>query len=587
MRNVEKALLIMELIIMIFVFFTLWHKIFLPQSYYMGAALLAILMAGSLFFNRSRKLAFIQIAALFFLIRNIYNISMNFSVIPFGDGNWDYGVVKLFIQEGNVFIIKEPTRLSLYSSWPLLHTLAAILSSISGLDAFYIVLFLPSLISITSFIFVYLFVRIIEKSLKLDRLTTAMALLLYTVSPESIFWPMQFVRQHMGILFSTMVLYMVTKFTKYFSDRKLTILLFFFTFSLIISHHFSSFIVMLYLFVLLLMSSIFLIVKKYLQLNSPRTFRGIHQHINILNVCLTFACFLLIWWNHVALVIWPYITSGIERLLKLIMGMHEMELMPRLAVYPNILTPHWASSLLLLRDILIYLPTSLGLFVIIKKAPNMPEKFLILYYTLAFGLLIVLDNLIFRVGAMRVVALSLQFIVLPSAIPYSYILTKSKSLWKISIMIILSLLIFSSFIGLWGHNFAPLHLYDPNIDSLKVGESNKDFIRVGEFQRQIPVKNFNVVWTDDRSPMPFILDPDDYSKIQLLPATDIQKLGNYGSEIVYLFKNSNMYCYYAATFSPVDDPEEAEIIGSVIRQKLQLKFNCVYNDGKNEIWINR
>jgi hypothetical protein len=505
---------------------------------------------------------------------------MNYSIIPFGDGNWDYGVVKTFLQKESVFVINEPNILSLYSGWPLLHTFAAVLSSVSGLDAFHLALLLPSIISITSFMFVYLLVEIMRKALKLDTSITPIALLIYTVSPDSIFWPMQFVRQNIGILLFTVILYLIVKSVGNPSNPKYRALLFFFIFPLVIGHHFTSFIAVVYLF---LFSAFSVIGKRFGK--DLKTDLWHQTRMTLLNLMLVAFSALFVWWNYVATMVWPYIISGIERLSRLIMGIREVEFLPRQASYPTLLTPPWVSSLLLLRDILIYLPVFFGLLIIAKKAPKASEKFFLVYSTLAFASVIILDNLIFKIGTIRIVAISLPILVLLSAVLYSYIQNKLKHIWKISITATLvATLLFSSFIGLWGHNFAPLHLYDPNINSAEIGERNKDFIRIADFQARIPIRNFDIVWADDRSPLLLLLEPEDYSKIRWLPNKDVQKLGTYNHEIVCVFKDLNLYFYHAGIFSPVDTPEDAKIIKRALEQRLENKFNCIYNDGKYDVW---
>jgi len=185
--------------------------------------------------------------------------------------------------------------------------------------------------------------------------------------------------------------------------------------------------------------------------------------------------------------------------------------------------------------------------------------------------------------------LSLPFIVLLSAVSYSYIQNKLKRVLRISVMMaVVAVLLFSSFIGLWGHNFAPFHLHDPSINPIEIGERSKDFMRLVDFQTRIPIKNFDIVWADDRNPMLFLLEPEDYYKIQWLPAKDrdIQKLGTYGNEIVYVVKHLNLYFYHSGIFSPVSTSKEAKIVEYELEQHLKCKFNCIYNNGEYKIWQN-
>ena len=582
----ERITLILEIVAIFIVAFSLWYKVFLPETYFVAIIFFITLLVVQMLRNKGSKFLVFQIALIFLLIRNVYYISTNYSIIPFGDGNWDYGVAKTFTQNHSIFVIQEPnppaTLLTWYSGWPLLHTLAVCVSQISGIDIFYVALLLPSIISITSLIFVYLFVEKIRTPLKLDARVTALALLMYATLPEGLFWPMQFVRQNFGILLLTIIFYLIYVLT--INPHSVRCKVWFNRGSrpLVMAHHFTSFSMVLYLF---LFCAFLAIGRHFAKTKVGSKLFWSSPDLSIIGVAFATLGFLFVWWNNFGAIIWPTVGSGVRRLIEILMGIGQIEYLPARAFYPNLLTPMWVTSLLALRDILAYIPALFGLFHIMMRASKTPQKFLVTYSTLAFGALFIIDSFIFRVEIYRIITLSLPFIVLLSATFWIHVQNKLKSIWRIPITVsVVTLLLSSSFIGLWAHNFAPLHLYDTSINSAEVGERNSYSMRLITFSNErLSTGNFKIIWADDLNPL-LLLDPGDYGKIQRVSRDHIQRIGYYGNEIIYEFKSFNLYFYYAGTFSPAKNPENAQVLMYELKHQVESKFNCAYNDGKCRLW---
>ncbi len=154
------------------------------------------------------------------------------------------------------------------------------------------------------------------------------------------------------------------------------------------------------------------------------------------------------------------------------------------------------------------------------------------------------------------------------------------------IVVILSgLVLFSAFIGIWGHSFAPLQLFDPRVNSEEVGERNTFFGGIFGYSQNVNFSRFDVVWADDRSPLLNLLPSEAFAKIQWLPTNDTRKLGSSGMQIVYVVKDLNLYFYHAGVFSPVKDPADVGSVRDAISLKLQESFNGLYDDGKNVVWV--
>lgn len=581
MFSKKKVIVVaLEVALILFVAGCLWYKFLLPTSYFATAALLTSLLIIQLVKSHDIKFLVFQIALLFLLTRNTYYLATNYSIIPFNDGNWDYGVVKTFMENSSIFVIREPnlatTFLTWYSGWPALHTLAISLSQVSGIDAFHVALLLPSIIGLGSFVFVYLFVEQMRKSMKIDSRVTPLALMIYATSAESFFWPMQFVRQNLGMLLFTITLYLISLMVTNPRSSKYKALTIFFAMSLVITHHFTSLVMVGYLFLFFVSS----LIGKYL-LKTQRV------NLSITGIAMTAYAFLFVWWNNFGSIIWPTVGSGIKRFIGVLMGIKEITFLPRGAYYPNVIKPPWVLSLLTLRDLLIYVPAFFGLFLVMVKANKTPARSFVVYSALACGTMFIIDNLFIRVEAFRIPSLSLPFLVLLSAISYTQLRKRLKPVWNASIIaVIMTILLLSLFTGLWGHNFAPLHIYDPHISYMDLGERNLDFMRVNDFlTRKLSTDGFQRIWTDDSNPLISLLNPIDYNKIKGLTVDSIHTLDPYGNDLVCAFKDLNLYSYYRGAF--LKSPHETEVFRYELHKYLGDNFNRIYDDGKYVFWSSR
>jgi hypothetical protein len=575
--------------------YSLWYKVFLPITYFLVAASFAVLIIAQMISESNGKFLVIQIALLLLFLRNAYYISTNYRIIPFWDGNWDYGVVKTFIQGSNVFIIEgehsPASILPWYSGWPMLHTFAMVLSQISGVDAFYISLLLPSLISTTSFLFLYLLLERVRALLGLNDKVTALALLIYTASVEAKFWPMQFVRQNLGILllFATVYLFYLST-TSVTQKRLYRALALFFAMTLVMAHHYTSFISAGYFFVFY----VFLVLGTYLGRAGIRE-KLFWKHppfvARTLGIGLVVSAFLIVWWDYFGTIIWPNVASGVLRLLQVFSGVRKLEYTPAPAYYPELLMPMWATSLLMLRDVLIYGGSFLGFFLVWIRTRKSHTKYFILYSTLTFGVLFLIDNFLFRVTPFRLMDLAAPFVVFLSAKFYSQLLCmptkKMEDVWRpLSIIAILIVLILASFLGFWGHAFAPIHVYDPSINPIEIGERNTDFMRVHSFfSQRIKVDDFQAIWADDDSSLVSLMQPENYDKIWRLEPNYIQKT-LVQKELVCAFKDLNLYYYYSREYSPISTIEQAQRVRYELYEYLDNRLLRMYDDGKYKFWFN-
>jgi hypothetical protein len=155
--------------------------------------------------------------------------------------------------------------------------------------------------------------------------------------------------------------------------------------------------------------------------------------------------------------------------------------------------------------------------------------------------------------------------------------------------IILLILIFTAFVGLWGHEFAPVHVYDTSVKASDIGERNFDYIRVGEFFNQrVNATNYQTIWVDDDAALVWLLQPDNYYKIlRLWPEYFAvqQSTNKPKNELICSFRDLNMYCYFAGASLRIKTLEEAKVLRDEFYNYFEGRFNRIYDDGKYIFWM--
>jgi hypothetical protein len=605
----------LEIALIVFGGTCLWLKIFLPMAYYTVAISVAAIILAQIAVKKNPKYMVFQIGLIYLFLNIIYYLATNYNIIPFWDGNWDFAVTNTFLQDGRIFpIIGSAPATSLvlgyhpavilqtYSGWPLLHSLALSLSSISGIDAFHIAQVLPLVISAVSFMFVFLIVERLRSSLGLDNTVTYLALLIYATSAESLFYQVQFIRQNLGIMLFFIVLYtFYLSITKSPFSRKYQVLMIFFTLGLVAAHHFSSFLMISFLFAFFVIQAA---QKGFERIKLGKNVFSGYQIPSLVTfeTALIAATFLFGWWTYYSITIWRNVNQTLTRFIAVITGSRQLAVMPNPSYYPAVLQPSWATSLLLIRDLLIYAPVVFGLLFILRKKPKSLPKGLVVFSSLAFGLIIVIDYFTIKVEAFRIFSMAMPIIALLSATFLAYIgknwdtmplkrinLPKGLNLFKrLFVFTSVPLLILAAFVGLWGHQFAPMHLYDPSITYSEVGERNVDYMRANDFFSQnIQTTDFQVIWADDDAALVSLLSPNDYNKIVRLDTNFLEEhsSGKLGvNELVCGFNNLNLYHYYSGV-SATKTPEQGKASGDQLQGYLDNNFTRIYDDGKSAFWV--
>lgn len=545
----------------------------------------------------------------FLFLRNVQFISTHYSALMPADVTWEYAVINTFSQQGQIFTIPASefsTMLTWYSSWPLLHSLSLVFADVLGIKISLLPVILPTILGIIGFLLVYLLADKLATSLKLNRIVVPICLLLYAVSPEAIYFGFKFVRQGLGVVFVLAEFYLVYKYIGRRDSGTLGLIMLNAA-AIIITHHYTSFVFAGYLlafagltFVLALVPWRMLKVgwlAKLSKLLTPAIMTGV--------VALMLAVGILVWWASVGTIVQGKATATSSRIAVVAQEAFAQPTAssePRIEVtpffpeyhYPSELTPPWV-GLLWVRDFLIYAPVLFGFAWLfrdkLKKRRPLASEELVGFYFLVFslscfGVLFLFELLISHVEPYRVVLLSLPFIALCSAILYAQMLSRRRWLKWLAFGILV-FVITTSFLGLWGHRHAPVHLYSSVASAEEVGEATPLADRHYALQRFL-------VESESTSSARSIFSDNDWILYTLLPAHEYGKIGPSprrlsselrdavagGGELLAIDFGSGFYSYYWGAITP----EWAQRLRVEYRSELEASLNKVY-DNKFEIWL--
>lgn len=584
----DKITVILQLILASFFVICVWFRFLLPYSYFSIVSIMAVFIAISIYLRMRRGFIVFQILLVFLLINSVYGLSTHYSVLPYGDSYWDYSLVRMFLQSGRVYTFPyEPSSaiLTWYSGWPVIHTLASIVSSVTGIAPFYVVQLVPIIISLCFFFVIYLLLEKASGALALKSEVVYLGLLIFALSPDMILWDTQFVRMSLGLLWLGLIFYITYLLLSQSSYRKRGIIVVgvLVAISLVATHHFVSFMAALFLLTLF----VFLFLGKRFgdgKIGS-RLFPS-NLYVPTISFAVLMLVCVLVWWEgfgQTTTILWDTVKQGVTRIINLFTGTSRIAFYVPQASYPAQLAPAWAVDLLRVRDAMMLLPMLLGIPILLIKKPRTPTRFFVVYGMVFFGLMFVINDVSFKIEPFRVVTLAMPFIALLTATTYVEIKIRANRIWKIVLPTIVTLLVLTSFLGLWAHSFAPMHLYNPAIKISEVGE-HPDVSRLNVFfETKIKLDDFNFIWGDDFGSLILLLNTSQLTKITRLP-DDLSTMGLNRPELFCEVSDLFLYKYYASIYSYIQDPKNATTVAHAIGDRLQKTFDRIYDDGMYKLW---
>lgn len=609
------AIITLGLILTIALVILVWNKLPTIYPYLCISIALSTLLAFSIVGyskGNTDKFSVIFLVFLVFLfLRNVQFIATHYGTFLPADVTWEYAVINTFSQQGQIFTIPASAfshMLTWYSSWPLFHTFSLIFADVLGMKLSTLPVVLPTILGSIGFLFVYLLADKLAASLKLNKTVVPICLLLYAVSPEAIYYGFKFVRQGLGVVLVLAEFYLLYK---YITHRDLRILALVILNSLVIvlTHHYTSFVFTGYLLAFAGLTFVLaLVVSRVIKTGWMANLSKLRNQAVIIGiVAFLSAASIFVWWNQVGTVIHGIaggVTTRIVMVAEQIITLPEASTTPHIEVtpffpqwhYPSELTPPWV-NLLWARDFLIYMPVFFGFAWLIrqkfKKRKSLASEELVGFYFVVFslscfGVLFLFELFISHVEPYRVVLLSLPFIVLCSAILYVEMLSHGSWLKWLAFSILV-FVITSSFLGLWGHRHAPVHLYTSAVSAEEVGESIPLDDRHYALQQFITENQLDnkaeVIVSDNNYLLYFLLPSQEYKKFgpgwSRLASGLHDSVAN-GDDLLVIDFGARFYHYYHG----VTTLEAAGRLATEYRTELTANLDKIY-DNQFEIWLNK
>ena len=583
------AVTIIGLILVIVLSILVWDKQPTIYPYLFLSLTVAALLAYSIISYKEQQssaptILFILIICLF--LRSVPFIATHYGILPMGDVSYEYAVINTFSDEGRIFVIPGESlpqiRLTWYSSWPALHSLSLIFSTILDVDPYFVPMILPLVFSLVGFLFLYLLLHALATGLKLNRVVIPLGLLLYAISPEAIYFGYKFVAQSLGVMLVLVEFYLLYKYIQT-HDLRIGALIILNAVLIVVTHHYTSFIFAGYLLIFSALALASGLLFRAWRRREIWSFRREPLFIGMLGLIMAGSIFL--WWSEVGTVIAGTAASGASSAAAVLTGGEEFAPHLPATYYPEELVPPWA-NLLWVRDFLIYIPVFFGfgwlLWERAKKksaAAEEPSAFGFLAISLVcFGGIFLFELFVSHIEPYRVVLIGLPFIALGSGVLYIKFLSKSK--W--AVLIVLVLITTTSFLGLWGHRYAPIHFYSSSVSAEEVGEFMPFDERHWEAQGFL-VQNFDLEEKDRiLSDAPHLalrlLPPQMYEKMAPLTGYEIadalsQALAE-NEDLVVIDFGASLYSHYWGKRTPSEAKD------------IRVDFDCVLSQNLTKIYDN-
>jgi hypothetical protein len=384
-----------------------------------------------------------------------------------------------------------------------------------------------------------------------------LSLLLFAVDPNNIYLTTIAIRQLIAWLFFTIILFILIKILIN-RDKSFLIPLFLMSISIVYTHHWSS--------AMLIITLIGIAILKFL-----------HGNKTFILLSLILIISAIIWWTTYGQIIWnaPLFKSVSTFRFDIAKGLHIIS-------YPIELTPSW-TVLLYLRNILLYIPSIIGWFILYKKYKSSRDKLLGFLLTLfVIAIIIALLNLISEGGlVLRSLIIMNVIIVIMTSFAYfnlfNYIRIKTDYIFIIFVFICTI-----TFFGLWSNTYLMLHLYDKSIDEISIGEHNyrisaSQIIKINNILDSTYVDK---ILTDNIYLLVSYSKPELYNKIMLLYQNIPTKEQR---SIVISTDNLYVYKYFEGSFAIADSTERV-LIKDMLYNRLKT-FDRIYSDSSGiRIW---
>jgi len=574
MRTKYFLLIFLEIPLLGTIVVQAWSKAFPVWAYFVVVALLGLVVSVLVL-----KLAgihaslLVQLLLVALLAREMYYLSTNFRVMPLGDSYGELGVMRQVLLCGFASTLAKPRAVSLYSGWPAIQILGAMIARIWQVTPLTVAILLPTFLFVAIFVLVWLMTSRFVRELRLPPKTGNIAMLVTATAPFAFMLP-YFKYQIMASVLLFCFFYLVYRLCVS-SSPAYRLLLVVLSLCLVITHHFTAFVAAVYLtgFCIYL-----LVRRKRPRMEGDRYrvpwARPVAMFTSLAAVTLLF---LFVWWNKFAIVIWPFVDSYVGRFVETVrLGVLQIpEWGP--PSYPKVLTPGWAVLLLQVRDVCLLVAMICGFLFIYRVKTRFRVKGLIVYSVFAAAMLFCLTFIASRTfGRQRF--LFLPFIVLCIGAFYGRILQWKSILAHVWAAGTLVLFVFCAFVGGSNHQLIPAHYYDPSLSHSEVGDHNPEWRRVGGFLlSHVPLKEGRQYVTDDVYLMRLLLPLEKWDNVHYIETK--WPSGSTATSVVS-FNHLTKSLVRQANLNEYVGGYNSRRLGTVLAQE----YHRSYTDGGFDIW---
>ncbi|MHA1833106.1 MAG: hypothetical protein ACTSV7_03885 [Candidatus Baldrarchaeia archaeon] len=541
-------------------------------------------MAVSIYlFRYQRHSVLIELFLFLLLLSNSYFVVTHYSVIPGGDAYWDYKLVQTIIAKHHLPVIPDSHgyigAVIDRAEHPLIHILCSVLSQICSFQPFYTNFIIPELIWASMFLFLYLFLKIVELNPLLSKMILIFAILAFltstfSASPASL----TIERQTLAWLFFFIILYITHNIIYKRHSASKNALLIIFAIALVIAHNYTSALMIMYLF--LLSITIFIgYVKSELKqhgLSIPTV--TLLSTIGVIGFLSQF-----IWWNSHASGNWLLVEGYLRHMME-VLKTKTFEFETIEFAYRLTPTPEWAVMVLHIRDFILIISTIIGFVIFLRMRIDFKQKYFITCSLIIGATLLLFDALLTWAAPYRIIALFLPFITLCMGTFYDNLLhnsynTARRQVFKSLLIVIIVLLVFSSLIGFGMHRHTPRHFYDPSVSWLAMGEHPMSWIRLkGFFTEHIVYGELDNVLTDDIYVLSLLMPLDYLNKMYPIVS---RRAVLTDKTMIVAFRGLRPQSYIPQGMPWEYNPYFDEFN---FRHNVVSNYRLIYNDGEYMIW---
>lgn len=431
-----------------------------------------ILILFVLIFKKRSKFAIPSIIIIGAMIRMSYHSYTSFQTLYGGDAPMDFFLASSYLVTGEISIVSHEiydNRLGLYSAWPLSQLIVASTSMLSEINVLVATHVIRMVVYLSTIAVIYSIVVWFSEKEFIRRYNSKWALVVIVFMPEMVYWQMEIVRQNLGILAHVFFVFTLLKL----SDRKhklaYTLLMFLSCCLLAFSHNLTSAISVLFLVIFL---SSYLLLEYYFDENHE------HYKSSIINSLILLSVLTMLWMTLIGEILFPKIRGVLMHFYLILTGSKDYILDPSSAIPPE-LSPDWIFFILPLRDIVIMGFTAVGFLLLCKEKiypirQKRPSQSLIVYTSMVISYVVVFAAFFFWTEPFRVLTLVAPLMAISFAFCIEYIIEKGKNIRSlptnfIKISVISSVFL-ASILAPFSHTYAPLYLYDDEIENMDYGE---------------------------------------------------------------------------------------------------------------------